>query len=92
MEALYVGDSQRYLACAPPKDAPFTTNGVRDPALGNTGFLPYSEIDALEVYATPRHGSLAEYSDNFASVARKVAAIKGGRVTTSSIFLSRSNA
>ena len=89
MEALYVGDSQRYLACPPPRDAPFTENGVRDPALGNTGFLPYSEIEALEVYATPRHGSLAEYTEKFASVARKVAAIEGVCVTASSIFLGR---
>jgi len=89
MEALYVGDTRRYSAHPPPKDAPFTAGGVRDPALGNTGFLPYTEIAALEVFGTPRHGSLAEYGDKFAAVARRVVAIKAVRVTTSSIFLGR---
>jgi hypothetical protein len=91
MEARYVGDPQRYLAGPPPKDTPFTTTGVRDPALGNTGPLSYAEIEALVVYATPRHdGSmLTEYGNKFVAVARRVAAIEGIRITKSSIFLGR---
>jgi hypothetical protein len=84
----YRGDPQDYWCSAPPRDNPFTSTGLRDPALGNTGPISFGDIDSIVVNASPRRQAESdEYRAKFRALAERAASIPGASVSTVAISL-----
>jgi hypothetical protein len=93
IEAVYADDEQLYFAYPPPKHDAFTPTGLRDPGLGNTGPLEFTDLWELRVCPSPRHGAQSEeYLVKFACLPARVAAIPGVRIGEDGIVLRRAAA
>lgn len=86
----YVGDDHPYQSFPPGRDDPFTETGLRDPALGNSGAIKFSEIEAVTVHNAPRHRPQSDlYLAKYAALLERIASIPRVFVGPDSVSFTR---
>ena len=74
----YADDDQEYFGRPPPRDNPFTASGLRDPALGNSGPINFSDIEWVAVECKPRHQvQSVEYQAKFQELSQRLRLVPG---------------
>jgi hypothetical protein len=86
----YVGDDHLYQSFPPVRENPFTETGLRDPALGNSGPIEFSEIEAVAVLNEPRHHPQSDqYQAKYSALFERAASIPGVSVGPKAISFTR---
>ncbi len=86
----YVGDDHAYEGFPPCGDEPFVEEGLRDPALGNTGPISFTDIASVTVHDEPRHQRHSDqYKETYLALLNRVASVPGILVGRNSVSFSQ---